>query len=96
MAFTAPLTYKGRPLVRLKDELFYGNFDAKYLLKLKILSVKKDSGSEVADKVQILLLDSDDTRPESERIMRQSVREGLYNALDIGKVWLDSALNQPS
>ncbi len=96
MAFKAPLIYKGRPLVRHKDELYYGNFDAKYLLKLKILSIRKDAGNEVANRVQILLLDSDDSRPEAERIMRQAEREGLYNALDIGKVWLDSALNQPS
>ncbi len=95
MPYKAPLTYKGRPLVRFKDELFYGDIEEKYLLKLKILSVKKEQGNEVADKVQILLLDSDDSRPEPDRIMRQSVREGLYNALDIGKVWLDSALNQP-
>ncbi len=96
MPYKSPLTYRGRPLVRFKDELYYGNVDAKYLLKLKIISVKKEAGHNVADKVQILLLDSDDSRPEQDRIMRQSVREGLYNALDIGKVWLDSALNQPS
>ena len=25
MAYTAPLTYKGRPLVRCKNELYYGS-----------------------------------------------------------------------
>ncbi len=93
MAFKAPMTYKSRPLVRCKDEIYYGNLDAKYLLKLKIMSTKKENGEDVADKIQILLLDSDDSRPEAERVMRHSERNGLYNALDIGKVWLDSALS---
>ncbi len=62
-------------------------------MKLKILSTKKDGDQEVADRVQIFLLDSDDSKPEAERIMRHSERNGLYNALDIGKVWLDSALS---
>ncbi len=93
MAFKAPITYKSRPLVRCKDEIYYGNLDEKYILKLKILSTVKVDGQEVADRVQILLLDSDDSRPEEERIMRHSERNGMFNALDIGKVWLDSALS---
>ncbi len=96
MAYKSPITYKDRPLVRFKDELYYGNLDAKYLLKLKILSTRKDGNDEVADRIQILLLESDDSRPEADRVMRHSERNGLYNALDIGKVWLDSALNQPT
>lgn len=94
MAFNIPLTYKSRPLIRCKDELYYGNLEAKYILKLKVLSTKKDGDDEVADRVAILLLSADDDKPEAERIMRQSERSGIFNALDIGKVWLDSALSQ--
>ncbi len=93
MAFKAHMTYKSRPLVRCKDEIYYGDFGEKYILKLKVLSTTKIEGQEVADRIQIQLLDSDDSRPEEERIMRHSERNGMFNALDIGKVWLDSALS---
>ncbi len=93
MNFKTELTYKGRPLVRSADELYYGDLDGKYILKLKILSTKKQGDVDVADRVQILLLDSDFERPEAERIMRSTERAGLFTALDIGKVWLDSALH---
>ena len=44
------------------------------------------------DKVQVTLLSTDLSKPMKERTARQSVRHGLYNALDIGSIWLEKAL----
>ena len=44
------------------------------------------------DKVQVTLLSTDLSKPVKERTARQSVRHGLYNALDIGSIWLEKAL----
>ena len=38
MAFTPKLTYKGKPLVRKDNELYYGNMTDPYVLYLQIMT----------------------------------------------------------
>ena len=38
MAFTPKLTYKGKPLVRKDNELYYGRMTDPYVLYLQILT----------------------------------------------------------
>ena len=87
------LTYKGRPLVRKGNEIYYGDMSEKYVILLQIMSTKKDGDMEIADKVLIQLLNTDsDLRPK-ERIVKKSEKFGLYNAMDIRTIWLQRALN---
>ena len=46
-------TYKGKPLVRSGDTLYYGSMRDKYVIKMNIKSKKKVGDLEVADKVTI-------------------------------------------
>ena len=85
------LSYKGRPLVRCNNELFYGNPTDDYVVFLQILSNKDVDGVEVADKVHVQLISTDTTKAASSRILKQSEKNGLYNALDIGDIWLKGA-----
>ena len=41
----------------------------------------------MADKVQLMLVSTADTS----KVMRQITKRGLYNALDIGGMWLQDA-----
>ena len=87
MAFTPKLTYKGKPLVRKDNELYYGRMTDPYVLHLQILTTIPVGGQQVADKVQLMLISTADTS----KVMRQSTKRGLYNALDIGSMWLQDA-----
>ena len=69
MPFTPKLTYKGKPLVRKDNELYYGCMTDPYVLYLQIQS----------------------TKPREARVARQTTKNGLYNALDIGSIWLQKA-----
>ena len=40
MPFTPKLTYKGKPLVRKDNELYYGRMTDPYVLRMQILSTK--------------------------------------------------------
>ena len=91
MAFTPKLTYKGKPLVRKDNELYYGRMTDPYVLHLQILTTTSVGDQQVADKVQLMLLSTDTSKPQQERVMRQSTKRGLYNALDIGSMWLQDA-----
>ena len=94
MAFTPKLTYKGKPLVRKDNELYYGRMTDPYVLRMQILSTKPVGGMEVADKVHIVLLSTDESKPLTERIARQANKVGLYNALSFGDIMLQGALRK--
>ncbi len=86
------LTYKGRPLVRSGNTLYYGSMAEKCVIVLQVLTTKKVGDLEIADKVQIQLMDTDpDVRPK-DRILKKGERNGLYNAMDMGVIWLERAL----
>ena len=86
------LTYKGKPLVRSGNTIYYGDMADKCVVMIQIVTTKKLNDLELADKVTIQLLSTDpDVRPK-ERILKRSEKHGLYNAMDIGSIWLQRAL----
>lgn len=88
------LEYKGRPLVRKGDEIYYGNSSEKFVIAMRVLTNKTVGGEEIADKIAIQLLATDATLPPQERIVKTSEKNGLYNALDIASIWLERALKK--
>ncbi len=91
---TAPLTYKGLPLVRTEDEMYYGNPSEKYIVYLKVLSTKQIGNQTVSDKIHVSLISTDTTLDPIRRMKKQGIKNGLYNALDVGAVWLAAELNK--
>lgn len=86
------LTYKGKPLVRKDNTVYYGDSSEKYVIMMQIMSTKKVGNEEIADKIQIQLISTDSSLSPVERIVKKSEKNGLYNALDIGAIWLERAL----
>lgn len=90
------LMYKGRPLVRKGNTLYYGYMYEPYVVMLTITSTNKVEGIELADKVTVQLMSTDlSTNPE-EIVLRTSEKNGLYPAMDIGSIWLERALKSDS
>ncbi len=88
------LEYRGKPLVRCGNTIYYGKMTDPYVIMLQITSTKTFNDIEVADRVLIQLLNTDpDCRPR-ERIVKKSEKKGLYNAMDIGTIWLERALEK--
>ena len=96
MPFTPKLTYKNRPLVRCGNEVYYGSMSDPYVVFMQILTTKKEGNTEVADKIQVILLTTDTTKSLQERMQKTGSRNGLYSALDIGSIWLERALSEQS
>lgn len=94
MAYTPKLTYKGKPLVRCGNEIYYGNMTDPYVLYLQTMTTKTENDQQISDKIHLILLSTDTTKPLPERIMRQTNKVGLFNALDIGSIWLEKALSE--
>ena len=86
------LLYKGRPLVRSGDTLYYGKMNEDYVVMLQIKSKTEKHGMTVADKVSVQVIATDPEISMKNRIIKTSEKTGLYNAMDIGAIWLDRAL----
>ena len=95
MAESTPfLMYKGRPLVRSGNTLYYGSMAEKYVIVMQILSTKDENDMQMAEKIQIQLMLTDPEVRMKDRIVKKSEKIGLYNAMDIGSIWLERALNE--
>ena len=86
------LLYKGRPMVRCGKTIYYGNMSDKYVVMLQILSTKPFKDMEVPDRVLVQLMDTDPQVRIRDRIVKKTEKDGLYNAIDVGAIWLERAL----
>ena len=82
------LEYLDKPLVREGNTICYGDMNEKCILVLEIMSYKDVGGKQLPKDVFIQVIDSKD----SNKILKQGKKEGLYDAFSIGLVWLDLAL----
>ena len=87
------LTYKGRPLMRKDNLIYYGSMADDYIVMLQILESKKDGDMDVASRVLVQLQLTDPAAKARDRIVKKSEKDGIYTALDVGSVWLERALN---
>ena len=78
-------TYKGLPLVRKGNQLYYGNMYDDFVVWMEIKHTKTVGGIEVADKVKIRKMSTDISKPT---IDKQTDTDSLYEALDIACTWL--------
>ncbi len=85
------LEYKGKPLVRQGNELYYGDMSENYYLFLMIMDETEDAslGTKIPGKVLIQVLSTKDHKP-----LKQKVVDGLYEAFDLGTAWLERANKQ--
>ena len=92
MADQFGLTYKGHPLMRKDNMIYYGSMADKYIVFLQILESKDFQDISLATKVSVQLQLTDQTVRSKDRIVRKSEKDGFYTALDVGCVWLERAL----
>lgn len=88
------LTYKDKPLVRKGKEIYYGDMSEKYVIKFTVLSEKEENGQKLPERVLVELMLSDTELKPADRVKKKSEKIGLYEALDLGAIWLDRALKE--
>lgn len=88
-----PLSYKGRPLRRKDNLIYYGTMAEKYIIMLQILSSKNVDGLETADRVAVQLQLTDPDLKSRDRVVKKSEKDSLYAAMDVASVWLERALS---
>ena len=87
------LEYKGHPLQRKDNIIYYGSFADKYIIMMQILDTKKVKDLDVATKVSVQLQLTDPDLKSRDRVVRKSEKDSLYAAMDLASVWLERALS---
>ena len=77
--------YKGRPIVRQGDDIFYGDLSEKYYVYMMIMGDNKSPKAdvEIPGTIMVQLLDSKTKKPE-----KQKITSGLAEAFEFAEAWL--------
>lgn len=86
------LTYKGHPLMRLGNMIYYGSMADSHIVMLQVMETTKQGDTEIATRVSVQLQLTDPAVKSRDRVVKKSEKNGLFIALDVGSVWLERAL----
>ena len=77
--------YKGKPIVRQGDDIFYGDLSEKYYVYMMIMSDKKSPKGDhtVPGTIMVQLLDS-----QTKKLEKQKITNGFAEAFEFAEAWL--------
>ena len=88
-----PLVYKGHPLRRKDNRIYYGSMADKYIIMRQVMDNKKvDDDLSLATKVSVQLQLTDPDLKSRDRVVKKTEKDNLYAAMDVAAVWLARAL----
>ena len=90
---TEALEFRGHPLKRKDNLIYYGSMADKYIIMLQIVSTKKEDDLALADKVIVQLQYTDPDLKSRDRVVKKTEKDSLYAAMDVASVWLERALS---
>ncbi len=86
------LMYKGRPLRRKDNLVYYGSMSDKYVVMLQVLDTEPLQDLNLSKRVSVQLQLTDPDIRSRDRVVKKAEKEGFYVALDLGAVWLERAM----
>lgn len=84
--------YKGLPIVRYKNTIYYGKMSDKCITKIEIKETQNVSNLKIGNSLSVELLSTDSDDLTSKKVLKIAKKDGLYNAIDIASAWLERAL----
>ena len=84
------LMYQGKPLIRQDNAYVWGDMNERAILILFVLSNKEVNGRQVPDNILVQVVSTENTQ----NVLKQGQKNGLFAALDIGTVWLKKELGE--
>ena len=86
------LSYKGHPLMRNENIIYYGSMEDPYIIMMQILDSKQSGDLNLATRVSVQLQRTANVRLK-EKIAKKTEKDSLWHAMDIASIWLDRALS---
>ena len=89
---TGTLIYKGHPLRRKDNLIYYGSMADKYIIMIQVMGSEQQDGLDMANKVHLQLQFTDPELKSRDRVVKKSDLPDLFSAIDMGSIWLMRAL----
>ena len=86
------LEYKGRPLRRKDNLIYYGSMSDKYIIMLQVVDTKPFEDLNMASRVVVQLQLTDPDLKSRDRVVKKSEKTSFFEAIDVAAVWLERAL----
>jgi len=86
------LEYKGHPLRRKDNLIYYGSMSDKYIVMLQITETKPLEDLNLASRIQVQLQYTDPDLKSRDRVVKKSEKNSFYEAMDVAAVWLERAI----
>ena len=86
------LEYKGHPLRRKDNLVYYGNMSDKYIIMLQVTETKQLEDLNLATRVLVQLQYTDPDLKSRDRVIKKSEKTSFFEAIDVAAVWLERAL----
>ena len=86
------LEYKGHPLRRKDNLIYYGSMAEKYIIMLQVTESKQLEDLNLATRIVVQLQYTDPDLKSRDRVVKKSEKTSFYEAIDVAAVWLERAL----
>lgn len=83
------ISFKDKPLVKSGNTFYYGLPTNRFLVQMEAVETKNIGSEEVPTLLNVELLDLEDAKQP--KLIMKTERNSLYDALDIGWIWLERA-----
>lgn len=89
---TQGLVYRGHPLRRVDNLIYYGSMADKYIVMLQALDTEPCKDITLAKRVSIQLQMTDANLRSRDRVVRSTEKGSLGEAMEFASIWLERAL----
>ena len=86
------LEYKGHPLRRKDNLIYYGSMSDKYIIMLQVVETKTHEDLNLANRIVVQLQLTDPDLKSRDRVVKKSEKTSFFEAIDVAAVWLERAL----
>ena len=88
------LVYRGHPLRRVDNLVYYGSMADKYIIMMQVMDNKKvDDDLSLATKVSVQLQLTDPNLRSRDRVVRSTEKGSMAEAMEFATIWLERALS---
>ena len=86
------LTYRGKPLVRSGNTIYYGDMADEFVAMLMVAEASDFADMKLPSKISVQIISTDPEENPKERIKKKTEKNNLYDALNIASIWLERTL----
>ena len=81
-------SYKGYPLVRCGNTIYYGNMYDTFVVVIQIMESETVDDINIAKKIKVFKMLTDEKLPANKQIVKVIDKTDLFDALDTASYWL--------